>query len=68
MTFLRSRYLRRRLEPVKIPARCPFPIDSKLIERQETARAELPDNSVKRLILENPDTFSAPVHLDEQPI
>lgn len=52
-------------ESLKIPARVPFPVDERLVARQEAARALLPEQNVKRLILENPDTWSKHLQYDE---
>ncbi len=40
-------------------------VNHNLIARQKEAAASLPVNSVRRLILENPDTFVQTGHIEE---
>jgi len=51
-------------EPLRRPA---YEVDQKLEQRIRQARARLPEDSVKRLILENPDTWVKPVDYDDLP-
>lgn len=51
-------------EPLRRPV---YEVDSNLEQRIRDARARLPEDSVKRLILENPDTWVKPVDYDDLP-